>query len=193
MSQKKRGPAAVPAETDERASKAVRFKPPTELDEIDYKIIELLQANARMSAKEISEKVFLSSTSVGARIDRLLQKGIISGFSAKINAHAMGYFTKAFISLEVEPYQKKEFYPYIARCPNVVECNCVTGDYSMLIEMVFLNTIELDFFIGELQKFGRTRTLIVFSTSVDHRECYWNANLKDWILPENPSGDEGRE
>ena len=52
---------------------------------------------------------------------------------------------------------------------NVIECNCVTGDYSMLLEVLFENTMELDRFIGELQYFGRTKTLIVFSTSVEHR------------------------
>ena len=44
---------------------------------------------------------------------------------------------------------------------NVIECNCVTGDYSMLLEVLFENTMELDRFIGELQYFGRTKTLIV--------------------------------
>ena len=58
---------------------------------------------------------------------------------------------------------------YITDCPNVIECNCVTGDYSMLMEVVFHTTSELDQFIGQLQHFGRTKTQIVFSTSVEHR------------------------
>ena len=74
------------------------------------------------------------------------------------------------IASEVEPYQKKEFYPFIQAIPNVIECNCVTGDYAMLIEVAFQTTIELDHFINELQHFGRTKTLIVFSTSVEHRD-----------------------
>lgn len=51
----------------------------------------------------------------------------------------------------------------------MVECNCVTGDYSMLIEVLFASTQELDHFINRLQQFGRTRTQIVFSTCVEHR------------------------
>lgn len=81
----------------------------------------------------------------------------------------LGYHIKAFINLEVNPSDKKEFYPYIRNCDNVVECNCVTGDYSMLLEVQFQSTVELDQFIGELQIFGRTKTLIVFSTSIEHR------------------------
>ncbi len=144
-----------------------------ELDDVDYKIIELLQKNARMSAKEIASHVFLSSTAIAARIERLQEKHIICGFGIRINPVALGYYTKAFISVEVEPVNKKEFYPYINKCVNVVQCNCVTGDFSMLLEVMFHNTMELDVFIGQLQRFGKTKTLIVFSTSVEYREKYW--------------------
>ena len=144
-----------------------------ELDDIDLKIIELLQENARISAKEIAQNVYLSSTSVATRIEKKKKKGIITGFRAQMNPLALGFYTKAFISVEVEPNQKKDFYPYVENIPNIVQCNCVTGDFSMLLEVMFHNTIELDQFIGELQRFGKTKTLIVFSTSVEHRETYW--------------------
>ena len=143
-----------------------------ELDNIDYQIIDMLQKNARLSAKEISEKVFLSSTAVAARIDRLVQRGIIDGFTVKLNARALGYAIRAFISLELEPKQKNEFYPYIKAVPNVVAGHCVTGDFAMLLEVVFKDTTELDQFIGGLQRFGRTRTMICFSSQVEHREIY---------------------
>lgn len=140
-----------------------------ELDHIDYEILNMLQENARMPLKEIASRVYLSSPAVSARIDNLVSKGYIEGFHAQINPEIMGFHIKAFINLEVSPEDKKEFYPYIKDCPNVVECNCVTGDYSMLLQVLFQSTIELDQFIGELQRYGRTKTLIVFSTSVEHR------------------------
>lgn len=140
-----------------------------ELDNIDKKIISMLQENARASLKEIAEKVFLSSPAVSVRIDNLVESGYIEGFHARINPMLLGYHIKAFINLEVSPVDKQEFYPYIKNCKNVVECNCVTGDYSMLLEVLFPSTGELDQFIGELQKYGRTKTLIVFSTCVEHR------------------------
>ena len=59
------------------------------------------------------------------------------GYTAKVNPAELGYHIKAFINLEVNPDQKKEFYPYIKKCNNVVECNCVTGEYAMLIEVMF--------------------------------------------------------
>ena len=140
------------------------------MDHIDRQIIDMLQENARTPLKVIAERADLSSPAVSARIERLEKSGIITGYHAQINSMLFGYHIKAFINLEVEPNQKKEFYPFIQAIPNVIECNCVTGDYSMLIEVTFQTTIQLDHFINELQQFGRTKTLIVFSTSVEHRD-----------------------
>ena len=131
-----------------------------ELDTADRKIVELLQEDARLPLKSIADKVSLTSPTVSARIDRLEKDGVITGYRASVNPEVFDYRIKAFINLEVEPVRKKEFYPYITDCPNVIECNCVTGDYSMLMEVVFH---------GQLQHFGRTKTQIVFSTSVEHR------------------------
>jgi Lrp/AsnC family leucine-responsive transcriptional regulator len=97
------------------------------MDQIDAEIINLMQQNARTPLKVIADKVFLSSPAVSARIDRLEKAGIITSYQAQVSAYSLGYLIKAFINLEMEPYQKAEFYPYISSCPNVVECNCVTG------------------------------------------------------------------
>lgn len=140
-----------------------------ELDHIDEQIIKILHENARMPLNKIASQVFLSSPAVSARIERLEKLGIIIGYTAKVNPAELGYHIKAFINLQVNPEQKAEFYPYIKSCNNVVECNCVTGDYSMLMEVMFRSTEELDHFIGDLQRFGSTKTQIVFSTSVEHR------------------------
>ena len=139
------------------------------LDAVDQKIIELLQENARISIKDIAAQVFLSSPAVTSRIERLEKNGIINGYHAEVNPEAMGYNVKAFINLDLNPIQKKDFYPFVESVPNVVECNCVTGDYAMLLEVQFANTGELDNFIDKLQEFGKTRTQIVFSTAVLHR------------------------
>ena len=139
------------------------------MDNIDRKILTILQRNARTPLKVIAEQVFLSSPAVSARIERLETAGFITGYQAQLSGMAMGYQIKAFINLDMDPQRKPEFYPYIQSCTHVVECNCVTGDYSMLIEVLFGTTQELDQFINHLQQFGRTRTQIVFSTPVEHR------------------------
>lgn len=140
-----------------------------QLDSIDKEILRILQNDARTPVKDIAAAVFLTAPAVSVRISHMIEEGYITGFHAELNPVLLGYHIKAFINLEVNPADKKDFYPYIQGCDNVVECNCVTGDYSMLLEVQFKSTVELDQFIGELQVFGRTKTLIVFSTSIEHR------------------------
>lgn len=139
------------------------------MDKIDATLIAALQENARVPIKTLTKKVFLSSPAISARIEKLEKQGLISGYHASINQYQLGYHIKAFINLSMSPTLKPEFYPFIRTCPNVVECNCVTGNYSMLIKVVYHSTIELDEFIGQLQKFGPTETQIVFSTPVEAR------------------------
>jgi len=139
------------------------------MDKIDLKLIELLQKNARYSLKHLAKEVFLSTPAVSARVLKLEGSGVITGYSAHVDPLKLGYNIKAFINLEMSPKRKPEFYPFVATCPNVLECNCVTGKYSMLITVAYHTTVELDAFINELQKFGNTETQVVFSTAVEHR------------------------
>ncbi|HHV12765.1 MAG TPA: Lrp/AsnC family transcriptional regulator [Clostridiales bacterium] len=139
------------------------------MDHIDRQLLIMLQENARVPLKQLAEKVYLSSPAVAARIERLEKKGIIKGYHTNIDWLKLGHHITAFINLEVAPAQKSEFYPFIKSCPNVMECNCVTGNFSMLIKVCFKSTMDLDLFIGEIQKFGKTSTQVVFSTAVEHR------------------------
>jgi Lrp/AsnC family leucine-responsive transcriptional regulator len=139
------------------------------MDHIDKKLLELLQENGRCSLKALADAVYLSTPAVSTRISRMEEEGIITGYSCSVNPHKLGYNIKAYINLEMTPKQKGEFYPFIEACLNVLECDCVTGKYSMLIKVAFHTTMELDAFIGALQRFGNTDTQIVFSTPVEHR------------------------
>ena len=105
-------------------------------------------------------------------IEKLEKQGIITGYSASINSQKLGYHITAFINLEISANQKSKFYPFISDCPNVLECDCVTGNYSMLIKVAFPCTEDLDDFIGELQTYGNTSTQIVFSTPVERRDIH---------------------
>ena len=139
------------------------------MDKVDLKLIELLQENARYPLKHLAEEVYLSPPAVSSRIERLEKSGILTGYRATADQLKLGYNIIAFINLEISPKEKATFYPFISECPNVIECNCVTGKYSMHIKVAYKTTMELDAFIGKLQKFGNTETQIVFSTPVEPR------------------------
>ena len=140
-----------------------------DMDEIDKKIVSLLQQNSRIPLKSLGEQVFLSAPAVAARIEKLEKDKIIESYVVKVNKQKLGYMITAFINLLVEPDRKTEFYPFVQNCPNVLECNCVTENYLMLMKVTFKSTEELDIFVEELQKFGQTNTQIVVSTPVEAR------------------------
>lgn len=134
------------------------------MDNIDLKLISLLQENARTPLKQLASSVFLSSPATASRIEKLEKEEIISGYTVKLNLKKLDFPIIAFINLDLTPEQKPIFYPYINEHPNILECNCVTGRYSHILKVAFKTTEDLDSFINELQKFGKTETQIAFST-----------------------------
>lgn len=139
------------------------------MDEIDHKLLRALQKNSRCPIKSMSQEVSLSSPAVSARIERLERQGIIRGYTLDVDPLQLGHHILAYISLDMTPNDKPKFIPFIGSVPNVIECNCVTGAYSMLIKVSYPSTHELDGFIGQLQQFGKTETQIVFSSPVPPR------------------------
>lgn len=139
------------------------------MDRIDREILRILQKNARTSLKTIAEKTYLSSPAVSARIEKLEKDGVITGYQAQVDPRKLGCEITAFINLNVQPEDKARFYEYAEKIPNILECSSVTGEYSVIMKVAFAGTAQLDGFIGQLQKFGKTSTQIVFATHVGPR------------------------
>lgn len=137
------------------------------MDQIDKKIVFLLEKNARYPLKKIAEAVGLTSPAVSTRICRLEQSGILAGYHAQLSREKLGYEVMAFISLELTPGCEEEFQNKVRESEFVMECHNLTGQYGMLLKAVFRGTMELDTFIGEMQRFGKTSTQIVYSTLVE--------------------------
>ena len=141
----------------------------TVIDEIDLKILRLLQDDARISAKSIADKLFLSAPTVKTRMNTLKEKGIIKGYYVEIDNSVYENVIKCFVEIEVSPTKKEELYKILIDSPNVVECERVTGEYSLITKVIFKNTIEMDKFINKIQYYGKTRTQIIFSTIINRR------------------------
>lgn len=139
------------------------------MDDIDCRILALLQENGRMSLKEIAGKTFLSSPAVSARIERLKEEQVITGYSAVIDPVKIGYPVTAWINLDVRQEDRETFFAWVEEEPNVLECCCVIGEYNTLLRTAFHSREELDGFIGQLQRFGKTNTQTLFSTHVGPR------------------------
>ena len=137
------------------------------LDEVDKKILNRLRQNGRISLKELSSEVFLTMPAVSARIEKLEREGYMKGYHAEVDLEKLGYGIKAFILITVKPEDNKKFYEFVRGERCILECNHITGNYSMILKAVFSSTTLLDEFLGRLQSFGKTETHVVFSTAVE--------------------------
>ena len=76
---------------------------------------------------------------------------------------------KAFIKVILHAKNRPEFLKYVESTTNVVASYTITGDYALLLEVIFDSMKNLDSFIQELQVYGETKTDIVFLTSFENR------------------------
>ena len=70
-----------------------------EIDELDLKILRLLQNDARISLKSIAERVFVSTPTVAARIEDMTERGIIKGYYTEIDNSIFENVIKADIDM----------------------------------------------------------------------------------------------
>ena len=134
------------------------------MDQIDQKILSLLEKNARMPLKKIAEQVFLSPPAVATRMERLERQGIIQGYRAVLSPEKLGQRVMAFVHVVIQPEQQSTFAGMVRELPEVTACYHVTGPYSMLLQVRCGDTGQLDALVGKIQKFGNTQTQVVFST-----------------------------
>lgn len=138
------------------------------LDSIDYKLLDLLQRNARMTQLEMAAAVGLSQPAVAERMRKLEQEQIITGYSARVDGRKLGKDITAFIGVRIEhPKYNSSFGKRILDVPDVLECHRITGPDSYMLKVVTENTESLDRLISDLLRHipGVTRTLTTVVTS----------------------------
>jgi len=138
------------------------------LDPIDYKLLDLLQNNARMTQLEMAAEVGLSQPAVAERMRKLEQEQIITGYSARVDGRKLGKDITAFIGVRIEhPKYNSSFGKRILEVPDVLECHRITGPDSYLLKVITENTESLDRLISDLLRHipGVTRTLTTVVTS----------------------------
>src|SRR5512140_1543222 len=131
------------------------------LDDIDNRVVDLLQADARATQQEIARAVGLSQPAIADRIRRLEQRGVIVGYGARVDAAKLGKDITAFIGVNIEhPRYFDGFARRIQGIPDVLECHKVAGPSTYLLKVKTENTTSLDRLLSTLLRTipGVTRT-----------------------------------
>lgn len=135
------------------------------MDELDKKILTLLNKNARATVKEIAAEVSLTSPAVSERIRRMEKNGVIEGYTVRVNPDLTHNHIHALISISVSPPERTEFLRILAEQPAVQQCFQVTGGYSYMVKVCCRDVAALENLISHLQKMGQTNTQIILSTT----------------------------
>lgn len=145
-----------------------------ELDEIDRRLLDLLQDDCRTPLVRLGEQVGLSAPSVLERIKKLESAGIVTGYHAVLDAKRLGVDITAFIGVITgHPAAIEHFEKQVAALDDVLECHHVTGEYTLLLKVKTANTSSLERLISRIRLLdgvARTETLVVLSTHIERAQ-----------------------
>ncbi|MFV1883573.1 MAG: Lrp/AsnC family transcriptional regulator [Balneola sp.] len=141
------------------------------LDEFDKKIIRILQKEGRLSNKELSERINLTTTPTLERVRRLEKQKVIEGYSAIVNKESIGKGFSAFVSVTLSIHQLNlldEFTSAIKSIPEILACYNTTGEGDFLLYIVARDVKDFEQLLrsklANLPDVQRLRTSIVLST-----------------------------
>ncbi|WP_179958145.1 Lrp/AsnC family transcriptional regulator [Chitinimonas arctica] len=139
------------------------------LDRLNRHLLGLLQQDARLPLAELGRRIGLSTPAVAERLKRLEEEGVLRGYHAELDAHAIGYPVTAFVQLFIAPETYSQVETLIAGLPAVREAHHLTGDAAFILKVVASSLAELESLIARFTPFGRTETAVVLSTRLAPR------------------------
>lgn len=141
---------------------------PSELDELDLRLLEALQGNARSTFAELGALVGLKPPAVHDRVKRLEARGYVRGYAAQLDSKRLGLELVAFVSCYTTPECTYDaFTGALAQMPEILEVHSVAGEESFVLKIMTRSTAHLDELLSRLKSvsgMARTKTTIVLST-----------------------------
>jgi len=115
------------------------MKQPVELDEIDRRILSLLQQRADLPNNALADEVGLTPGPCLRRVQRLREQGVIQKFTVQLDHKLLGYQISAFVEISLEHHTSEvasNFLKGIADMPQVLSCHMVTGDCDFILRVL---------------------------------------------------------
>ena len=142
------------------------------LDKIDYKILQLLLTDGRMSFSNISKEIKLTDVAVRKRIERLFKKKIIKSISAKINFSALGYNFTTLLLIKTSPEKTKSVIQKLNSLENISQVSLLLGDYNLSVKAHFMDMDEIKTFLNKLSSIDGI---------IEYKSCVVLEEIKDFI------------
>ena len=143
------------------------------VDDLDLSILCALRQNARISNLELAKELGVSEATVRRRVKILEEKGIIKGYSALINCHAVENSIKAFVYIKVDKRHIDEIANELMKENRLITLYRILGEYDLLCECLFLSMKELQEFTDKKLKMEGVITTVTHVVSKAYRPCEW--------------------
>ncbi|MET0900243.1 MAG: Lrp/AsnC family transcriptional regulator [Mycobacterium sp.] len=141
------------------------------LDDTDERILGELAEHARATFAEIGERVNLSAPAVKRRVDRMIDSGVIRGFTTVIDRQALGWTTEAYVQVycqgTISPDQLRAAW---VDMPEVVAAATVTGTADAILHVLARDMRHLEATLEQIRSFGdieRSESIVVLSNLID--------------------------
>jgi Lrp/AsnC family leucine-responsive transcriptional regulator len=131
------------------------------LDEIDRSMVRILQSEGRVSVTDLAARVHLSQPAASARLRRLEESGIISGYAARVEPELVGLATHAVIRLRATHAQIAGALKQFASLPEVTKIYRVTGEDCFVLDVHARDAGRLEQVIDAVGRFGSVSTSLV--------------------------------
>lgn len=147
-------------------SKSVRMQ----LDQVDLKIIQELERDARISWAELGRRVALTAPAVRERVKRIERAGIITGYGAWIDPATVGRPIGAYIRVTTQtPGRNQRLIDFANDRREVAELHALTGDDSVIMRVQVASLAEIEDLTNSLAHFGTTTTSMILSSPIPWR------------------------
>ncbi|MGP3980790.1 Lrp/AsnC family transcriptional regulator [Streptomyces sp. KR80] len=152
--------------TSERMAEEGRIPPTRPLDSVDRDILQMLRTDGRASIRSVAERVHISRANAYARINRLIEDGVIRGFSARVDQERAGQGASAYITLKIVQNSWRTVREQLKELPGAAHIALVSGDFDVLLLVHTEDNRALrELVLTRIQSIPEvlsTRTLLVF-------------------------------
>jgi Lrp/AsnC family transcriptional regulator, leucine-responsive regulatory protein len=140
------------------------------LDSTDYKILKLLQENAKMTNSTLSQQVGLTQTPTLERVKKLETTGVIKSYHARLDYSRVGLFVQAIILISLSRHKSNSFTNFvdsIKEITEVAECYMLTGEFDYMLKVMVKDIPSFERLITQklsrIEEIANLKTLVILS------------------------------
>ncbi|SBT48791.1 Lrp/AsnC family transcriptional regulator [Micromonospora auratinigra] len=144
-----------------------------QLDELDARLLTLLGEEPRIGVLECSRRLGVARGTVQARLDKLIDRGVIAGFGPDVSPAAIGFGVTSFVTLEIsQRHGHDPVTAHLAAIPEVLEAHTITGSSDLLCRIVARSNADLQRVIDQIvssEGIRRASTIIALAEQIPYR------------------------